>query len=83
MNIRVSNNAFIHAVHGCSFATTTAKFINAEWVCYIVNQLFDGGMIFPNHSNNQGLSKVFILTPHAKIFIHHSPFYFINHWKSY
>ena len=50
VKIRVSNNASIHVVHGCSFATTAAKFINAEGVCYIVNQLFDGGMIFPNHS---------------------------------
>ena len=50
MKLRVSNSSFIHAVHGCSFATTATKFINAEGVCYIVNQLFDGGMIYPNHS---------------------------------
>ena len=73
MEFRVSNSSFIHAVHGYSIATTTAKFINAEWVCYIVNQKFDGGMIFPNNSYDQSLSKFVseILQPtlHANDFI--------------
>ena len=83
MKSRVINISFIDAVHGCSIATTAAKFINAEWVCYIVNQQFDGGMIFPiiRKSKDYPKSSCMILQPtlHANDLIHYSPPYSNNH----
>ena len=87
MKFMVSNSPFIHAVHGCSFATTAVKFINAEWV-WLHSQptFFDGGMIFQIiHMIKvypKSWRKIHQPTLHANDLFHYSPPYFFNHWKS-
>ena len=88
MKGRVNTQLFYSPVHGWSVATTTAKFINAEWV-WLPSQptFFDGGMIFQIIQMikvyPKSWRKIHQPTLHANDLFHYFPPYFFNHWKYY